>query len=1185
MAPEIANPAVIIGLGGTGQWVLTYIKKNLLDSYDGRVPPTVRLLSFDTIDKSSQKQDDKEEFVHVGDVQLSDTEYHYIGGNIENLCREIKDRALHPHIASWLQARYYLSSKEPGAFDISKGAGQERPFGRMAIFHDLQTSIENKVASRIKSAITDVVSANGREAPVELYIVASLAGGTGAGMFIDIAHLTRWFARRSISDGRFFVRGFLALHNTFNSVIHVDQVKANAFAAMRELDRFMLVFDRQYPIVYNQINPELTTIYGGQLGKLFDTCYLIDARRDNLPLDGIKPQQGVYPSMADGITMHLDAKAGDKYAEHHLNVASRISRETAEQKMPFYSTFGTYTLILPVEDMLESMTYRFALELLSQHLTRTETLPNGQIALHYPGNPKNDVSEFLRMSQSRSGLESTNFIQRVPNTLERRNVNSELYQQEIGELDTNELITWLQPPDSDPLVEQAAREVRNTLETRLMTKVAPTSEYGDDYIAGADRIIAGVREFKDEYLGRDSNGMRRGGRYRKGLERYVSIHRERYRLLLREYVLDTLNGIDVRNPLYQESRRGKLGHVQEFLRILSNYFTDLSSFFGDVKRFREKKGMLRESQELANLSRSEMEDNKTAGGFLATFNKQWGEADKSQKRYLQDEQDLIDMQIMELLFDYLRAAADHLREETEELKASVDSWVQTLILGTTGTLDDPGTFKLLQQQQRQHANNRAGKDAIRVHRYVTDAPYEDKLYATYTYGKFDDAMARLEWSFDQKDPLAPLRLSGLTPLGSDTASARQATAQNVQSLLELGHSYMLQVRHLSIAQRLEATMGAPGVVSLLLSNCSPMVRYDPSRQGKQEGYNFICINSSGHDQFARELANDLRTRGSSARSNQLIEQTNPYTCTIFSTLEVLASSGLMPYTEAERAYNQHRGDSRLLHVYPAEVNAVEYEQKLPEIREERRRFSPTLTTMLEDRAVVDEFVLSYIYGLIQLVNEGRESRYVLELAPQEHWDDVARFNLTAPSRQSSLFEAMETFVFKRADINDSSPLPIDLARVGANLHDFESRRASGDPGELITILRKALRTDIDPLRGDSDQALRDLGSLMALIVRDIVKSLEEQQKRGLKLQDRRLEPSLFSMSPTVEVPASSDHPVVMAQPAEAEDRDVVVEAKLKELLARAERFKKLLKNGAIEQQEYDDLIETISAERRQLLAL
>ena len=90
--PEVVNPAVIIGLGGTGKWVLTYVKKNLLDTYGGEMPKTVRLLSFDTTsEKISRDGVPQEEDARVGNVQLDkQAEFVYLGGNIQQICREVR---------------------------------------------------------------------------------------------------------------------------------------------------------------------------------------------------------------------------------------------------------------------------------------------------------------------------------------------------------------------------------------------------------------------------------------------------------------------------------------------------------------------------------------------------------------------------------------------------------------------------------------------------------------------------------------------------------------------------------------------------------------------------------------------------------------------------------------------------------------------------------------------------------------------------------------------------------------------------------------------------------------------------------------------------------------------------------------------------------------------------------------
>ena len=89
----MARPAVIIGLGGTGQWVLTYIKKDLLETNRGQLPSNVRLLVFDTMPQATVEtaQAGGEKEVKVGTIKLTtDTEFVHLGGNIFDLANQVK---------------------------------------------------------------------------------------------------------------------------------------------------------------------------------------------------------------------------------------------------------------------------------------------------------------------------------------------------------------------------------------------------------------------------------------------------------------------------------------------------------------------------------------------------------------------------------------------------------------------------------------------------------------------------------------------------------------------------------------------------------------------------------------------------------------------------------------------------------------------------------------------------------------------------------------------------------------------------------------------------------------------------------------------------------------------------------------------------------------------------------------
>jgi hypothetical protein len=1114
----VANPAVIIGLGGSGKWVLTYVKKNLLETYGGEMPKPVRLLSFDTtMERKGEDGEAQEEDVRVGNVQLdAQSEFVYLGGNIYNLCREIRDNRDHPHIGSWLQARYYLSQYESDAFDISRGAGQKRPFGRMSIFYDLQQRQSAKISNKIQSALDEVIGENKSRQPVEIYVVASLAGGTGAGMFLDVAHLARWFANKKIHTG-FAIRGFLALHNTFTSVIQTTQVQPQAFAALRELDRFMLVFDKHYPIDYDQSYPDLQTVYGGKHGKLFDNCYLLDASRDNLPLDGVEPKYGVYPSVADCISMLLDGSTGDAYAQHYKNVNTRIGEAQKELDRPIYSSLGTYNLILPVEDIITSLSYRFAVELLGAYWMQVEQRINesGQerYVLRYEGNAYNEAASLLRSDKSESGVVMTNFIRRVPDTVDKASTKSDVFTNDTADLGADELVEWIIPPEGDPTVEEMSRRVRNDLQTRLIDKVFPSSTEGDHPEEGYARILRGVRQFREEYLGREAGGRSVGGSYRVALETCVEQHRDRYQTLLQEYLISLLNGSAPTSVAMQHEKRGKLARAQALLANLLVHFADFSSFIERVKKRRADLGQLREAQEAAGTAGSRMSEEKDNLGMMYRFGaKEMSPAIKAQRDYIDSEQEVIDIEVNDLFFEFLQHTSKVLRDVTEEYKAAVDTWVATLVEGFTGTMTDPGLYRYLLREQARHTTLRDEKARVEVHEYVTDAAYEDNLYATYTEGKFAEVLTKLVWSYEQQGQRIALSLKACVSGAAGTWGGKTPTERNAEHFLQLARAYFEPLRgDLTIADRL-VEIDPLRLARKLLDKCSPLIRFDPQKTGgMQESNYFVCVNEGKQKPYFGEFKDALRSMGRAAKENQMLGSSNPYTCTILATADVIASSGLMAYMSAEQAYNHYQGDARVLHVFPAEVNAVELEQHLPSIGEPRRRFSHMLTTMLESHKMVEQFILARLYKYIDLekAEEGLGLYYWTLLLPGQRPGQRHRmpdkFALTQKSDAPSLFEAMETFVFRKADVNNDA-VKIDFDLLEQELRKYEAQASEGDESRLINMFEDLINSDIEPMRRDKDPAVRDLGSLMRLEVDRLIESFHKKLQTSKKPYDENARP-------------------------------------------------------------------------------
>lgn len=1115
---NVAHPAVIIGLGGTGKWILTYIKKSLLDTYGGVIPPTIQLLSFDTTsEKISRDGEAQEEDVKVGDVQLnSNSEFLYLGGNIKQICLDIRDKQEYPHIGSWLQAKTYLQANDDKAFDISGGAGQKRPFGRMSLFLDLQQNVQAKVSTKIVSAISSVISANRQHETVEIYIIGSLAGGTGAGTFIDVAHLARCYATQNSMKGKFAIRGFLALQNSFNSVIQVGKIQPQAFAAMRELDRFMYVFNQSYPIVYNPNNPTLRTSYGGSSsGKLFDSCFLLDANRDVNPLEGVKPKYGVYPTIADAITMLLDGSVGEAFVQHYVNVSNDTALTQSRLQKPVYSSLGAFTLILPVEDIIGSLSYRFMRELLVEHLLNVEeiTTETGQTRYQwrYDGNVREEAHDFLRKPQSQSGTASTTFIQRVPElaNLQRKEIN---VISNYGDLESAELLTWILPPESDHRGEALAKRVRDDLQMRLSNQVNTSDIENDDPVDAAGRIIQSVRRFREDYLGREVNGRKVGGQYQKALEECRDIHRDRYRDLLKEFITNLLNGSHPRSIEFQKDKQGKLGRAQAILEQLIFAHNEQVEFFDDIKAYRARQRYSVQANEEAALARTEMEDRKgEVSGFMGIGRilKDMSPAIKAQKAYLDAEQYAIDVEVSDLFFEYLQQTARGLLHQTQLLKAEIDKWIDTLIQGITNDGYDPGLLRTIYTINTRHQTEREEKQKNfkLVREYLTDPAYEDRLYAAQTQGKFDEALSQMVWELKEEAGKVVVELSGYTPIQKGQHAGRTPTERNFETLQAVARQYFEPLRDsLNIASRLIERYEPGRLARYLKDSCDSMVRFiaNDKAGGDVSTTYFVCINQGEHLAYFNDFAIRLSSLSSSSYQSQVLESSNLYTCTVLATTDRFTSEGLHPYVTAEREYNQHGGDARLLHIFPAEVNAVHLEQQLRTINEERRRFSLRFTAMLEDLDLVRCFMRAYLYRFIRPdAVDSRTSCWNLYMhTHKRRTSNVIR--LSQPNTNLDLLDALETFAFKKTDINNPT-ITIDFELLNKELDEREQQATDGDDSRLINMLEQLIELDVIPLRQDPDQNKRDLASVMRLLLDERINTLKQRLKhRGKAFDEEKL---------------------------------------------------------------------------------
>jgi hypothetical protein len=366
--------SLVIGLGGTGDWVLTFLKSRLHAAYGSEaVEKDVQFLLVDTIEPRVRQdalapggsdkivvgmagEQHEERVARLGKVHLEMHEYLGTVGEAHSTAQKIlADDAYTRHL-DWFPAGFYLGTLPAAALNISMGAGQWRQIGRLAmVMHS--TEFVNRVGRLITQCGIQ------QNETLMVYLVCSVGGGTGAGMFLDAAALIRKLVE---SRGyKTWVIGFLLLPGAFAEVwggAGSERAVPRSFAAYRELNRFQTQAGRNvpFPISYSSTNEtqaiDVTT-------KLYDTVFLVDAVG---PLKQAKPWDGVSPSIADALEVFIDRTRGWRILENLINASARIADQVQMNKTQAaqFHSIGSHKIVLPARQYGHIFTSQFVSDFL-----------------------------------------------------------------------------------------------------------------------------------------------------------------------------------------------------------------------------------------------------------------------------------------------------------------------------------------------------------------------------------------------------------------------------------------------------------------------------------------------------------------------------------------------------------------------------------------------------------------------------------------------------------------------------------------------------------------------------------------------------------------------------------------------------------------------------------------------------
>jgi len=357
MATKIRR-CLYIGLGGTGMTALLHTKRMFIDTY-GEVPPMIGFLGIDT-DGGVYNRELESKY---GAVKIEPRDQMPIKVHDARPIYDVNQEHL-----TWVPQRNMRALSS-----MVNGAGQVRSNGRFAL-----TVNYDKVAIKVRDQISQITNAIHidnpnysllSDAPVEIHMVFSLAGGTGSGTFINMAYLLK----KELPECKLI--GYAVLPDVFDAMspATMPNVKANGYGAIKDLDWFMHRTIGQDDFYMSYLRHDQKIDY-----RPFNSIVLVNNRNSN------GDTYDHVDQLAEMISLALVTSAGE-LSVSAASVSDNLERcitdgaMDVEQKMAWVGGMGASEIIFRGADLGEVYALKAAnyiLENLLNTCTDTDVIVN-----------------------------------------------------------------------------------------------------------------------------------------------------------------------------------------------------------------------------------------------------------------------------------------------------------------------------------------------------------------------------------------------------------------------------------------------------------------------------------------------------------------------------------------------------------------------------------------------------------------------------------------------------------------------------------------------------------------------------------------------------------------------------------------------------------------------------------------
>lgn len=1147
-----------IGVGGSGKTVLTILKERLEETF-GQVPENVVLLSLDTDDLRTTDVFAGTQLNGQTDERGREPEFRHVvsrpGVTMDTVFADIASGRSTAYM-NWLEKEKLAKILSPAEKDIRGGAQQRRPIGRVGLFqrwdNPIYSSITNAIARVYgepeENLAVDAVKIE--QSKRQIFIIGSVAGGTGSGFLIDVANLVGHAVRSNQKWQSIDVSAIIVLPDAFSSYTTMmndpTNLKPNSYAALRELDRFVRTHSGMLPYMIR---------YGDDLRSItwstnqpVDHIYLVDtacpAAVGDMDLSG-DPTRGVFPIISDFVMAHIDQSLGDALATLRSNAGQHYDKEEGWQ----YSSFNVLTYILPVDDIIESFSYRYLQELLRrQYLPIPDKKAQAQVELAAGKEVERVFSE-----SSVGGRVNPGVIQKAIAATKRMDP-------EMPDMSWSGLFNMIS------LSEGAFADDYQALQgwlDYLSGNLIATKE-GDykheTYDEGYTRLINFSDQFLDDCLGPqydpDDEEAREGGQWDIILGRYRDALRDRFAEALDTEILAILNRRDPRSKMLVPAQ---LPLARAVVAALKDKLVSFKTILEEEFLQSNHETQLRQAGEELRNSIAWMQDTKDTK-TRALFGQP--EARKAQDSYIswfyEKMSLLLHRRVYRVVLDVLDALGAAELDQSGNLSVvdhvarELETWGDTI----------RQTYRILQDWSRVHENNRREKQQIKVRRYLTSPEFEEELYQQPQHAEAINAQVLGEvrglkgLTWERLDDAEPLRYK-MVSMWAEEAKGPEEIARK----FFVGAKGLFQVvrENVSVADRIAASFASHATFTSVVGQVSePFLRYNQAANGPSMfnehyiSFNMAKATTDEARRFLDQARSILRDQG----RNVDLTAESAVACTIVEIARGVRLRAVDQFVACENEYRNKLYKGReSLHLFPEEQVATEYEQLIETLNEADNRLrpiSPELVVAMGEEAKLRVFTLACVYGLIEQGSyrdeEGNETTEVyldlkpyggqrLPLSETERLRELdTKFDMVGPTGQTArrYLNALQNFVLKatqKPGVPNSmvTTLVDDLKRFGVSLGHIQmpfslSLRQVNDALKVITdalgpteedepnrATRESLNakkrierlqnfrdTRVAEFKGDekTPPRIRDMGTIMHLVINKEISRLMEQVRNA-----------------------------------------------------------------------------------------